>query len=257
MLQAARTTAMTPIATRLVSVCRHRAVWIPAAVLAIATALFWTTDLDQAIVRQFFSGDKAIPDIAARFPHGDEQPWKSLYVWGVYPAWILGCGGIVVWVVSFFWTKLAAWRDPGLFFALLLIIGPGILVNSVLKPYWSRPRPHATKTFKSCDDPDDPPRDFVPVWRRGLSVDDSSFPSGHAATGFYLMAPAFVFYRRRPWLAAGFLLLGLACGTIIGLARVVAGGHFPSDVLWAGGLVYFVALALAQPFKFSRPVGDV
>ena len=70
--------------------------------------------------------------------------------------------------------------------------------------------------------------------------------------GFCLMAPAFVFYRRRPRLAAGFLLLGLAGGLMIGAARVVAGCHFPSDVLWAGGIVYFTALLLAAPFRFGR-----
>ncbi len=134
----------------------------------------------------------------------------------------------------------------------MLVIGPGILVNCVLKPCWSRPRPHAVKSFKACDDPRDPPRDFVPVWERAFGVQDSSFPSGHAAMGFYLMTPAFVCYRRRPWLAAGSLLLGLCSGTIIGLARVVAGSHFPSDVLWSGGIIYFTALLLAAPFRFGR-----
>jgi lipid A 4'-phosphatase len=243
---------MMPLAARPISVVRHPAIWIPAAVLSIATVLFWTTDLDQAAVQQFFSGYVVGTDVAVRFPLGEEQPWKLLYNWGVYPALLLGCGGIVVWVVSFFWLKIESWRDPGLFFALVLIIGPGIMVNCVLKPYWSRPRPHATKTFKSCDDPHDPPRDFVPVWQRGLGEEDSSFPSGHAAMGFYLMAPAFVCYRRRPLLAAGFLLLGLACGGVIGLARIAAGAHFPSDVLWSGGIVYFAALALAAPFRFGR-----
>jgi membrane-associated PAP2 superfamily phosphatase len=147
--------------------------------------------------------------------------------------------------VSFFWKKLGDWRDPGLFFALLLIVGPGILVNCVFKPYWSRPRPHATTEFGG-------PRAFLPVWQRGFGDEDSSFPSGHAATAFYLMAPAFVCYRRRPWLAAGFLLFGIASGVVVGLARIVAGGHFPSDVLWAGGIVYFTALALAAPFRFGR-----
>jgi membrane-associated phospholipid phosphatase len=226
-------------------------VWGPAALLAATTALFWYTDLDQAAVRHFFSGDAAA-DIAARFPLGNQQPWKLLYDWGVYPALLLGCGGMIVWVVSFFWLRIKSWRDPGLFFALVLIIGPGILVNCVLKPYWSRPRPRATKPFWAGDNPHDPPRDFVPVWQKGVGEEDSSFPSGHAAMGFYLMAPAFVCYRRRPWLAAGFLLLGLGSGTLIGLARVVAGCHFPSDVLWAGGIIYFTALVLAAPFRFGR-----
>jgi lipid A 4'-phosphatase len=236
---------MMPIAARLVSLLRCPAVWLPALLLAAATALFWQTDLDQTLIRPFFSGYVAGTDVIVRFPLAEQQPWKALYVWGVYPAWILGCGGAAVWVVSFLWKKLEAWRDPGLFFAVLLIVGPGILVNSVFKPYWSRPRPHATAFFGG-------PREFVPVWQRGSGEDDSSFPSGHAATGFYLMAPAFVCYRRRPWLAAAFMLFGLASGTVIGLARMVAGGHFPSDVLWAGGIIYFAALLLAAPFRFGR-----
>ena len=235
---------MTPIAARLISVVRHRAVWIPAAVLAMATTLFWYTDLDQVLVRPFFSGYVAGADVGVRFPLGDDQPWKTLYVWGVYPAWILGCGGMAVWVVSFFWAKLESWRDPGVFFALLLIVGPGILVNSVFKPCWNRPRPHATALFGG-------PREFLPVLQRGFGEEDSSFPSGHAATGFYLMAPAFVCYRRRPWTALAFVLLGLTCGVVVGLARVVAGCHFPSDILWSGGIVYFAALALAAPFRFG------
>lgn len=218
-------------------------VWIPAIVLAAATAVFWTTDADLIIMRSFFAGPDGQLD--ERWPLMLAQPWKMLYDWGVYPALFLGCGGIVVWVVSFFWLRLERWRDPGLFFALLLVIGPGVLVNVVLKPYWSRPRPHATATFGG-------ERDFVPVLQRGHGEDDSSFPSGHAAMGFYLMAPAFVCYRRRPWLAAGFLLLGLVGGGIVGLARIVAGGHFPSDVLWSCGVVYFTGLLLAAPFRFGR-----
>jgi len=221
------------------------AVWIPAALLAVATAAFWLTDLDLALVRPFFSGDATNPEFVARWPMTVAQPWKALYDWGIYPAWILGLGGLAVWIVSFLWKKIEPWRDPGLFYFLLLIVGPGILVNGVCKPYWSRPRPHAIEQFGG-------PRDFLPVLQLGFGKNDSSFPSGHASTGFYLMAPAFVLYRRRPWWAAAFLLLGLVCGGVIGAARVVAGGHFPSDILWSGGIVYFTALVLAAPFRFGK-----
>ena len=175
-----------------------------------------------------------------------------LHNWGEYPAWVLGCGGLAVWLVSFVWRKIEPWRDPGLFFALVLIIGPGVLVNWVFKPYWSRPRPHAVKEFKANNDPRDPPREFVPVWHRGAGEADSSFPSGHAAMGFYWMSPAFVCYRRHRRLAILFLLFGLAAGCAIGSARIVAGGHFMSDIVWSAGIVYYTALLLATPFHFSR-----
>jgi lipid A 4'-phosphatase len=236
---------MMPIAARLISVARRPAVWIPAAVLATATVVFWCTDLDMAIVRPFFSGNPSGGEPFVRFPLTTAQPWKTLYNWGVYPAWILGCGGILAAIVGCFWGRLRSWRGPGLFLGLLLIVGPGILVNWVFKPCWSRPRPHAVAAFGG-------PREFLHVWRFGAGEEDSSFPSGHAAMGFYLMAPALIWYRRRPWLAFGFLLLGLLYGTVIGLARIVAGAHFPSDVLWAGGIVYFTALGLAVPFHFGE-----
>jgi len=131
-----------------------------------------------------------------------------------------------------------------MFLTLLLLLGPGLLVNGLLKPNWSRPRPNAVDLFGG-------EKPFLPVGQLGDGRNDWSFPCGLAASLFYLMWPAFIFYRRRPYWAACFLLLGLAYGTLMGITRIVAGGHFPSDILWAGGIVYFTALLLAVPFRFS------
>jgi lipid A 4'-phosphatase len=69
-----------------------------------------------------------------------------------------------------------------------------------------------------------------------------AFVSGDAALGFFLMAGAFVCPRRRgAWLAAG----GLG-GGVIGFFRMAAGGHFLSDVLFAGVVVYAVCALLAR-----------
>jgi membrane-associated PAP2 superfamily phosphatase len=69
--------------------------------------------------------------------------------------------------------------------------------------------------------------------------------------GFFLMGPAFLLYRRRPRWAWFFLLLGMAGGGLLGLARVAQGQHFPSDVLWSGGLVYLSGLFLGYLFHLS------
>ena len=230
------------------------AVWIPALLLLALTLVFRFTDADVALVRPFFAGRVPGDDFPDRWPMMVAYPWKALYDWGIYPAWILGGGGLVVWVASFVWLKLEPWRDPGLFCGLVLLLGPGILVNGILKPYWGRPRPNALVEFGGQ-------REFLPVWQWGRGQDESSFPSGHASMGFYLMTPAFVYYRRRRRLALAFLLFGLIAGGVVGLTRVVAGGHFPSDVIWAGGFVYFIALVVAAPFRFGKrlpaPVAQV
>jgi membrane-associated PAP2 superfamily phosphatase len=215
--------------------------WIPLVLLAVITLFFRLTDADLTLAQLFFNDAGS----GSRWPLGDAEPWRWLYDYGIYPAWILGGGGLAVWLLSFFWKKMQPFRKEGLFFALMLLIGPGILVNCT-KPFCGRPRPHLTERFGGK-------MDFLPVLATGenLKGDCNSFPSGHASTGFYLMAPAFVLYRRRPGWAAAFLLLGLAAGITIGIARMAAGAHFASDVIWAGGFVYFTGLILAGIFRFD------
>ena len=228
----------------LFSVVGQPAIWIPALLLVAATAFFRLTDADLALSNWFFAGHDLSGNLEMEWPNRTTQPWSALYDWGVYPAWVLGCGGLVAWVVSFFWGRLRLWRDPGLFLGLMLIIGPGVIVNGVFKPYWGRPRPYNTIPFGGD-------REFLPIFQKGWDDDYASFPCGHASMGFYLMAPAFVFYRRRPRLAAAFLCLGLIAGFTIGTARIVEGSHFASDVIWAGGFVYFTGLALSALFRLN------
>ncbi|MBN2579432.1 MAG: phosphatase PAP2 family protein [Pirellulales bacterium] len=222
--------------------------WIPLAILCGATLIFRLTDADLRISRLFFPDAHSATE--PLWPLGLREPWHWLYHFGVLPAWILGAGGLAVWLASWFWSKLLKYRDAGLFFALLLALGPGLLINGIFKPYWGRPRPNNTIPFGG-------PNEFLPVWTKGEGVANMSFPSGHASMGFYLMAPAFVLYRRRPGWAAAFLALGLLGGGLMGLTRIVAGSHFASDVLWSAGFVYFTGLGLAWLFGFGRePQGE-
>ncbi|MGW8255968.1 MAG: hypothetical protein ACWGMZ_00630, partial [Thermoguttaceae bacterium] len=104
--------------------------WIPLALLLALSALFRFTDLDLIISRQFFYNQSQTAESAvAHWPLKAAQPWKALYDLGVYPAWIMGLGGLLVSLASFFWSKLKPFRNAGLFLALLLALGPGLLVN--------------------------------------------------------------------------------------------------------------------------------
>jgi membrane-associated PAP2 superfamily phosphatase len=214
---------------------------LPLAGLLLFTLAVRLTSIDLQISRLFYDSS------AATWRFRFSQPWMALYQYGPLPGLFLGLAGVVVAVASYFRAELASWRRAGLFVALLLAIGPGLAVNGILKPQWSRPRPAQVRDFGGQ-------QPFVGVWGFGHSALSKSFPSGHASIGFYLMAPAFLLYPRRQKLAAAFLLLGLACGGLIGLARIAQGQHFLSDVVWAGGLVYFCGLLLGYVFHRLSPV---
>jgi len=54
----------------------------------------------------------------------------------------------------------------------------------------------------------------------------------------------FVYRRRLPAIARGWLAFSIILGMTIGVGRMAAGAHFLSDVLWSGYICYLVALAV-------------
>ena len=208
------------------------------ALLAGATALCAATGLDLAMERRFYLE-------GAGWGLTEINPWRFLYHYGVLPAYLLAGAALLVLLAGFFWARAYPLRRSALFLVLLLALGPGLLVNTVFKDHWGRPRPRQMQVFGGD-------RQFHEVWERGAGKSGRSFPSGHASAAFYLMAPYFVLrtrYRRRAYLA---LLGGIGYGVFMGVARMVQGGHFPSDVLWAGGVVYLVGLALYYLLRLDQ-----
>jgi len=140
-----------------------------------------------------------------------------------------------------------------LYLLLTLALGPGLLVNVVLKDHWGRPRPSTITEFSG-------PKTYVPPFVLSDQCDDNcSFPSGHAALGFWPVAFALLASsrRRQLWIAAA-----LSFGSLVGLARIAQGGHFLSDVLVSGLLVSGVCLwlhrgmILRQGFLPSKKLGS-
>ena len=118
-------------------------------------------------------------------------------------------------VASFVWKSCRPYRDRCAFLALVLALGPGLIVNGLLKPNWNRPRPCDITEFGGTVD-------FVHVLNPGVEGErvHHSFPSGHASMGFYLLAPAFLFSRSQWRRSLTFLLLGLSFGFVIGISRI-------------------------------------
>ena len=121
-------------------------------------------------------------------------------------------------------------RRAIIFLVSSLALGPGLLANTLLKDHWGRARPTQIEAFGGT-------RRFTPATLPATEcVNNCAFVSGHAAVGFSLTAFAFLLPRggrRRAAMAAA-----LTIGAVIGLARIVQGAHFLSDVVFAGLLVY-------------------
>ena len=211
---------------------------IPVFLLAGLTIFLRGSDLDLTLQARFY-----VPGVG--WPHGDEQPWRFLYDYGVIPAWIISVGALGVLVASIWKTALASRRRVAVFFVLVMVIAPGLVVNSIFKQNWGRPRPKDVVELGGD-------RAFVPVWDKGVAGQGNSFASGHAAMAFYLLVPWFLARRTRRRTALVWLALGLAYGTLMGIARMAQGAHFFSDVLWACGFVYLVALGTLYALGLHR-----
>ncbi|GEO82517.1 phosphatase PAP2 family protein [Pararhodospirillum oryzae] len=116
-----------------------------------------------------------------------------------------------------------------------LLVGPGVLVNLVFKEHWGRARPRDLIAFGGD-------AVFTPVLLASNHCDSNcSFPSGHAALGFWTTALALLVSGPwRPWAVAGALVFG----ALVGLSRMSVGAHFFSDTLVSGVLVVSLNVVL-------------
>ena len=116
-----------------------------------------------------------------------------------------------------------------------LVIGPGLLTNSILKENWGRARPTDIEQFGAN-------KKFTPALIPSTECSrNCSFVSGESSSiymAFFALALLLYNYRRR-LLAAGVLV-----GSLSGLGRIGMGGHFLSDVAFSGIFMLLTASAL-------------
>lgn len=144
------------------------------------------------------------------------------------PAYLVGAAAAiaVLWLAGEALGRvfLKISRPVAVYLLSSLALGPGVVVNLILKDYWGRPRPSTILQFGGPDPY------VAPMAVSGACPHNCSFPSGHAALGFWLVAFALLAPRRwrRPAIAAA-----AAAGAVIGLVRIAQGGHFLSDVVFS------------------------
>lgn len=108
---------------------------------------------------------------------------------------------------------------------LVYLAGPALMANAVFKENWSRPRPGHVIEFGGK-------HSFKPWWDpRGTCPQNCSFVSGEASSAFAMLALAVIAPIGWRFRAVGAALL---YGGLVGAIRVMVGGHFTSDVVFAG-----------------------
>lgn len=214
---------------------------LPLTLLVAVSLVFRFFDLDLRVEGYFF-----VPE--AGWIYQDRDPWDSLYHYGILPVILTGLGALLVYVASFRWAQLRGYRSVALFLVLLGIIGPIGVVNLVFKEHWGRPRPCEVVQFGG-------EKRYLHVWQKGVSGQGRSFPCGHCSAGFFFIGLLFVMRpRSRRWAAIA-LAFALGYGALMGIARMVQGGHFPTDVLWSAGFMYLCSLGLYYLLGLHRDLG--
>ena len=130
----------------------------------------------------------------------------------------------------------------------LLVFTEVILVNS-LKSLWARPRMRSMESFEQ----------FKYWWQINgpvpMNEELRSFPSGHTANAFIMVAFLSFLDKNKAKLYRNFAIFAFIWCGLTALSRVVLGAHFLSDVVFSGYLtvvLYFLFESLIN--KEPKPI---
>lgn len=136
------------------------------------------------------------------------------------------------------------------FIVAVYALGPGLVVEALLKSHWGRARPSDIAEFGGR-------AAFTPPW---LPTDqcakNCAFVAGETAGAVALAISLVVILawtgpRLPGWLRAGLVAVAVGAPVIASLHRLAAGRHFLSDILAAALLVGLIAAVLG---RFLRPL---
>lgn len=198
-------------------------------ILAVLTTLvFWLTDLDFQAAELFYRPENS-GDV---WPLRHWWPLEVLFDYAFPFTVAAGSVALLVYIASHFHTHSRRFRRKALYILLVIALGPGIVVNLVVKDHWGRPRPVHVKEFGGT-------YAYVPPLKFG-HTEDKSFVCGHCSVGYAFFVLYFLSQNHK----AIYFVLTLVLAWTMGATRMTSGGHFLSDILWSGYLVFLVAYAL-------------
>jgi lipid A 4'-phosphatase len=194
----------------------------------------------------------------ARYFYGFIDASHNVFDWRYYPP-LMRARDAVIWIPTilvapavaaivlkliFPRRKMFVSGRAAVFLVATLALAPGLMVNVVLKDHWGRPRPVDLARFGGD-------QHYVPWWDpRGDCPSNCSFVSGDVSGAVWTIAPAALAPPQWRALAYG---AALALGTAMAVMRVMAGGHFISDVIFAGVFTFLIVwLVYALIYRWPR-----
>ena len=132
------------------------------------------------------------------------------------------------------------------YLAACFIVGPGLIANTLLKDNWGRPRPLQITAFGGPD------RFAPPLLIGDQCPNNCSFVAGDPAAIFAFLAFALLLPAGWPRRTG---VIGVAVlGSLMGIIRMGQGGHFLSDVVFAGLFMALVVLLLRRLLMASQNI---
>ena len=216
--------------------------WLPIVIVIGLTPFYpW---LDLKLAHHFYM------DSGAEVPHFvNNCPVCDLFFrFGCWPGLALGIIAAIIFSLSFFIKRWALWRAPSLTIVLTLIVGAGLIVNTLFKEHWGRPRPRQLTEFAGTEQYRSY---YVPHINDG-SEPFHSFPSGHVSMGFFFLVLCRVGLRQKSkTLFFSGAALTLFFGLGLSFARIAQGAHFLSDALFSALFMWLTALAM-EALAYSK-----
>jgi lipid A 4'-phosphatase len=201
-------------------------------IIATLLVVLLSPYLDMAIARFFYHAETQ--------HFSNSAFYKFMFDYGSFPAIALACFAAAAYLISYFRSSWKVWRKPTLVLILTMIVGAGFLVHTVFKDHWGRPRPKQVIEFGGK-------QEFRPFFKPNFfnqPEPSKSFPCGHCTMGFYFFALILVGKRlNQPLVFYGGIILTIVIGTAMALARMGQGGHFFSDVVMSGVIMWMIAVA--------------
>lgn len=226
-----------------------RTLWcVLLAAAVLSTVPFWLTDLDIRASALFYTPMPAELGREASWPLGQSTLFNTLYVVGSALSWLV----LVVTMLAYALPgvrKRPLLRQIALTTLATVALGTGLFVNGLGKDFTGRPRPRTIEEFGGHSQ-------YRAPLQLGTPGVGKSFPCGHCSAGYAVGAVGLALLAARPALGTGIILASIVFGLAMGAARMAAGAHFLSDVLWSGILTWLAALGAHSVLTRLRNVHE-